>query len=131
MKLLLDSDFIFGLVETKDPHHKFCVKYAESASERKDKFFCLNITMQETVTVLSNKSSQKIAIKFFENFDSIIDTVIVLDKKVEQKAWEIFTSKSKNKTSYVDCANLAAFKFYNLDKIASFDKFYPKEIKIN
>lgn len=131
MKILLDSDFIFGLVEKKDPHHKFCAKYAIEANNKKDKFFCLNITLQETATVLSNKSSHKTAVEFLNNLDSLVDTVIVLDNVIENKAWKIFKREKKNKTSYVDCANLAACEFYKLDKIASFDKFYPEQYKIN
>lgn len=128
MKILFDSDFIFGLLVTHDPHHEETKEIIEKLDKSETQFFVSNVVIQEAATVLSNKVSQQQAIEFYKHVDSIADTFVMLGPEVEKKAWRIFLKQAKKRTSFVDCANLAILKEYNLDKIASFDGFYPKEL---
>lgn len=130
MNILLDSDCLFGLFVPDDVHHKNSTRIIKAAEKNKAHFYALNLVIQETATVVSNKRTQADAIKFFKNFDKVVDTVIALPQEVEEKTWKVFLKQKEDKTSFIDCANLVALEEYNLDKIASFDGFYPEGLRI-
>lgn len=124
---MLDSDFLFGLFVPDDVHHNNTKKILREIEGHSVKLHALNLVLQETATVVSNKRTQQDAVRFVKNFDSVVDTVIVLSPDVEEKTWKLFLKQRENEISFIDCANLVVLEEYNLDKIASFDKFYPKK----
>lgn len=128
MKVLLDSDYLFGLFVTGDPNHEKAKKLHGYLFKNNVQLQALNCVIQETATVLSNKISHKDAKAFLESYQDYIDYIILLDENLESLAWGRFQKQTKSHTSFVDCANLATYYEYKLDKIVSFDKFYPKEV---
>lgn len=131
MKILLDSDFLFGLFVLHDPHHSKVTKLINGWHEKNYRLYALNLAIQETATVISHKANQQSAVKFVNNSSSVLDTIIIAHEKIESRAWKIFLKQSKKGTSFVDCANLSTLEEYNFDHIASFDKFYPKKLLLN
>jgi len=55
MKYLLDSDFLFGVVIENDPHHTICKDIFARFQDKDIKLVALNLVVQETATVISNK----------------------------------------------------------------------------
>lgn len=128
MKILIDTDALFGLFIPRDAHHLAAKKLLEACKNRCDDLLVFNIVIQETATVISYKQGQQVSKKFVAEVDQLNATQILLDEGLEEHAWKIFMSQSKKGTSFVDSANLAAMRYYHLDKIFSFDRFYPKEL---
>lgn len=128
MKLLLDSDCLFAAFIEVDAHHSNAAKLLKKAKDLNSSFYVTNLVIQETATVLSHKRGQVVAKYFYNQFKSIVDTVILLDLELEKRSWDVFLNKTKKGTSFVDCSNIAALKMYNLGKLMSFDKGYPKDI---
>lgn len=128
MNILLDSDFLFGLFVPDDVHHKNTKRILKKVKGQGATFYALNLVIQETATVVSNKRTQKDATRFVDNLDSVVNTIIVLSPEVEEKTWKLFLEQKEDEISFIDCANLASLEEYNLDKIASFDGFYPEEL---
>lgn len=130
MKLLVDSDFLIANYRIDDPSHRKASESARELNKQKHKFYCLNIVVQESTTVISKKMGMNHARKFYSGLRNFIDIFVILDEQTERKAWEIFLAQTKKGTSFVDCANLAALEKYKFDKILSFDTVYPKKFKI-
>lgn len=130
MKLLLDSDFLFGLFAVFDPHHKESTSLLKKIQKEKDKLVVLNLVIQETATVLSRKDSQKMAINFLDRIMLLPVRILMSDEGLEAEAWKIFRKQTKKRTSFIDCANIAVLEKYKLDGILSFDEFYPKNLKV-
>ena len=130
MRLLADSDFLFGLFILTDPHYERAKSVWQDVVEKGMEIMALNLVIQEVVTVLSHKVSQQMAISFKEKFHLLEVGIVVVDEEVEVLAWKIFLQQHKKGTSFVDCANLAVIEKYKLDGIISFDMFYPKELRI-
>ena len=131
MKLLIDSDFLFGLFVLHDPHHDKTNKIFKKLIEKKEDLVALNIVVQETATVLSKKAGQAASLDFLERFVHLPLKILVMDESLESDAWEVFKKHTKKGTSFVDCANLAALEKYKFDGILSFDEFYQKKVRIN
>lgn len=132
MKYLIDSDFLFGLQLSYDPHHKTAVKILRTIQKStKSELVILNLVVQETATVLSKKDSQNSAIKFLDNLAKLAVTVLVVGEEDENLIWSLFKKQTKKGTSFIDCANLAMAKKYKFDGILSFDEFYPKNVKVS
>jgi|SRR3989339_561710 len=130
MRLLVDSDFLFGLFVPDDAHHQRAKKIWGKLIKQKHDFFVLNITIQETATVLSHKRGQLVAIALIDKLPELALRKIDIDIDLEKEGWKIFKSQTKKGTSFVDCANLAASAEFGIDEILSFDKFYPKKLLI-
>lgn len=129
MKLLLDSDFWFGLIVQRDPHHKSIQNFINHLTN-KIQLFTLNLVMQETATVLSNKADQQTSLYFLSEFEKLPVSIIHIDLDLEAITWNLFKKQIKKGTSFIDCANLATIEMYKLDGILSFDLFYPKQLRI-
>ena len=129
MKLLVDSDFLFGLFVPDDLHHKRARQIWVDLVKREDEVFVLKLTIQETATVLSHKRDQRTAISFVDKLPELGLRVLGIDVEVEEDGWKIFKAQTKKGISYVDCINLAVIQKFKFDGILSFDKFYPKSLK--
>lgn len=130
MKILADSDFLVALYKPDDSNHVKAKRIFKSI-ENDTTLFSLNLVFQESTTVISKKMGMVHAKNFFELINHLVKSRIDLNQKLEQKAWQIFIKQTKKGTSFVDCANLAVLKEFELDKIASFDKAYPKNLLLN
>ena len=129
MKVLLDSDFVVALYKRKDSNHTKAVKLFRKIEN--ESLVAINLVFQESTTVISKQMGMKDAKIFLGSIRRIIGEEIKLNNILEVKSWEVFLRQNKKGTSFVDCANLAILKEYNLDKIASFDKFYPNDMLLN
>ena len=130
MRLLVDSDFLFGLFVPDDAHHQRAKEIWGKLIKQDRDFFVLNITIQETATVLSHKRGQPAAIAFVDKLPELGLKKIDVDIDLEKEGWAIFKAQIKKGISFVDCANLAASREFFIYGILSFDKFYPKKLLI-
>jgi len=131
MKILLDADAILATIFEDQSTHKTAIKILTEISNRQtDQLYILNITLQETATVISKKYNQAEAKKFYLTLLKDPPIILKVDDILEQKSWEIFLEQTKKGTSFIDCANLSALSYYNFDKIFSFDEFYPKTLRL-
>ncbi len=121
---------LVALYKADDSTHKKARDITQKLHDNGDIFLVLNSVVQETATVISMKVGQSEAKMFYQKRHSVIDQEIVLDKDLEILTWDIFMKQSKKGTSFIDCANLALMEKYKLDGILSFDKFYPKNTRI-
>jgi predicted nucleic acid-binding protein len=126
LKILYDTDFLIALFLKDQSTHQQAKKIFHSI-EQAD-CLALNLVKYELATVLSYKFSYEIARDIMLALQNIPLHYLALNEQDEKNAWqEFFTHKNKG-ISFVDCANLALAKKQGF-KIASFDAFYPKEIR--
>lgn len=125
--ILCDTDFLIALLIAEDVNHD---KAREILDQNQDcDFIYSNLTKYELMTVLSRKLDQHLAIKAFELFQELFVNEFVFDTSLEPQMIN-FYKKSKNKNqSFFDIACLIQAQKFGY-KIASFDKFYPKELLI-
>ena len=129
MNILYDTDFLINLFVTNESNHKKAITIKNKVEFAY--YNILNLVTYEFATVLSRKFDQDFALSILTDFEKIKNLeIIYLNKTQEEKVWNLFKGYSKKNISFVDCANLVIAQEFNL-KIASFDKFYPKELLIN
>ena len=130
MKLLLDADFLVGLAKTDDAHHEKCLEMFAKLKHRGAKFFSTNLVIQEVGTVLSHKIGPVAVNSFYKKLPKLGLFLIRVDKMVEDKAWVVMLEQTRKGCSFVDCSNLIIVEENGFDGILSFDKFYPKELRL-
>lgn len=130
MKLLIDSDALFGLFVPTDPHHVRAKSVYIREIEKGTRLTVLNLVIQETATVLSHKVNQRLAVDFIDKFRELDIPILTVDEDLALTAWKIFRAQTKKGTSFVDCANMAVIGKYKLDGIITFDEFYPKGLML-
>lgn len=130
MKLLYDSNFLIALYKRDDSTHKKAVDLAKRFHTAGVELHALNLVVQESTTVISIKMGMDHARAYYKGLSSIVDTFITLDDITENLSWKLFKKQTKKGTSFIDCANLATLEYYKLDKILSFDEFYPKNLRL-
>ncbi len=131
MKVLVDSDFLFGFFVPSDPHYLRAKKFWLEVVEKGIEVLVLNLVIQETATVLSYKINQEVAVNFVEKLPRLELRTLRVNEEMEDAAWKIFLKHKKKGTSFIDCMNLAVVEKYKLDGILSFDMFYPKSVRIS
>ena len=127
-KVIVDSDILVALYKPDDASHKRSLSMVTRLKNDGAVFCAANLVIYESVTVISNRMGMDDARQFRVGLENFINEVIQFDEKLEEKTWEIFLSKTKKGTSFVDCANLAVTEKYKLDGILSFDRFYGDKL---
>jgi predicted nucleic acid-binding protein len=123
MRLLVDTDFLIALIKIDDKNHLKSINKLQELKETK--IFITPFTLPETVTVLSYKVSHTAAKNFLKKSRGLF-VELPLNEEVIALTDKIFLSQNKKGTSWIDCLNVAFIKYYYLDGILSFDKFYKK-----
>lgn len=129
-KVLIDANVLVGLYRPDDSTHEAAVEAVTKIKKEEKQIVILNLVIYEIVTVLSMRVGMDLARKFVKDCKKIVDTEISMNEDLEKRAWEIFLQQKKKGTSFVDCANMAVIEKYKLDGILTFDKFYPKELRV-
>lgn len=126
--ILCDADFFVAFLIYEDINHEKAKKIFTDYQDYE--FVYSNLTKYELMTVLSRKLEQKLAVQVLNLFQDIFVNEFNFDTSLEAKIIN-FYKKSQNKNqSFFDIACLIQAKTFDY-KIASFDKFYPKEILIS
>lgn len=121
MQLLADADFLIALVKEDDQNHTSAIRTLQNLKSAL--IFITPFTLPEAATVLSYKVSHATAKTFLrEAREKFVE--LPLNDDITHSADEIFESQEKKRTSWIDCLNAAMVKYYQLDGILSYDKFY-------
>lgn len=126
-QILLDTDFIFGLINSDDSNHEKSLELLDKIEKLDLTITILNLVKQESVTLISrriNQTSSLSCLEFLDGFDQIFIT-----EKVETDIWHFFKSFTKKNISYIDCANLYFAQEFDY-KIATFDQFYHTKFRL-
>lgn len=129
-KTLVDTNVLVGAIRDQDALHERAARMLVVLKNNHETW-ALNLVIQETATVLSMRDGMAAARTFYQGYKDIIDVEIKIDDKLEQLSWQIFLKQHKKGTSFVDCANLAVHQHYRLDAIATFDEFYPRNVRLS
>lgn len=124
--ILVDSDALIALTIEKDSNHRQAEAISKILQDQKKIILSLNLVHQEVVTVLSHKTSQEMATHYYRKLLHDKPKVIPFDQVLEDEAYEIFCQQTKKGTSFIDCANMAVMKKFDISTIFSFDDIYKR-----
>ncbi|MDP1722868.1 MAG: type II toxin-antitoxin system VapC family toxin [Candidatus Gottesmanbacteria bacterium] len=127
-KVIIDSNVFVAVFLMEDSLHSRATQLVSQLKKQGAVFYTINLVLQESATVLSMRKGMASARTFYAAVHDFVDQVAPFDESVEKESWKVFLSQTKKGTSFVDCAILATARHYNIDKIVSFDRFYPKEL---
>ncbi len=130
MKYLVDSDFLVGLFLESDALHNRAKELFENINE-KDILVMTSLVKMESATVVSNKAGMLYARKFVKFIEEAPLVEVFEDELSMVDGWKLFLSQTKKGSSFIDSMNLVVARKMSCKKILSFDKFYPREWRVN
>jgi predicted nucleic acid-binding protein len=123
--ILCATDFLIALLIAEDINHDQARGILDKYQDCD--FIYSNLTKYELMTVLSRKLEQHLAIKAFELFQEIFVNEFQFDASLEPQVISFYKNSQTKNQSFFDIACLVQAQKFGY-KIASFDKFYPKEL---
>lgn len=126
MIVLCDTDFLLSTLIVHESTHNQAV-HVNGLIKNADVQF-LDLVHFEIATVMSRKYGSREANKVLTSI-SKLDITRVSFRDYESEIWTEFGSHTGKNISFVDCANLVVARNKKA-KIASFDAFYPKYIRV-
>ena len=124
--ILLDCDYIIALSIDNESTHLAAKTVRRTIIDIPQ--FILRPITYELATVVSRKFGHVIASAMLKDLENSDIKRLEIDD-FEPDIWKEFHSQTRKGTSFFDCANLVAAKHYAL-KIASFNQFYPKNLRV-
>lgn len=129
-EVLLDSDALVGLFVEHDAHHESATHYFERFRENYSRIVVTSYVIDETATVIS-RANHSIAQRFLVTTKTMKLPVIHIDETLRQEGLAIFSQQTRNRTSVVDCVNVAVMQTYDIPHICAFDKVYHTDFKLD
>lgn len=126
MTILCDTDFLLASLIVHESTHEKAV-LTQKAIKNADLLF-LDLVHFEIATVMSRKYGSREAKLILDSINHL-DISRISFRDYEFEIWTEFRSHTKKNVSFVDCANLVVARKMKA-RIASFDVFYPRYIRI-
>ncbi len=123
-KVLVDSDAFYALINPQDANHKKARFINKKLVREKITFAVINLVVYEVANLLSYRIDQQTAIEFLDSVKDSNLEMYTISGELEKETLSLFRKQIKNKTSVVDCANIAVMQKYGFSDIFSFDKIY-------
>ena len=123
--VLFDSDFILSLFFMEESTHVQAQKIYQGLAACDE--YILPHVHWEVITVCSRKYGHVRSHDLHRIIATQLKRVVTVPDELE--VWKEFFSHSKKSISFVDCANRVTARKYGW-KIASFDAFYPKSLRL-
>lgn len=125
--ILCDTDFFVAFLLEEDSSHDTALELIYKYQN--NNFVYLSVTKYELMTVLSRKVPQIKAIEALEKFEDLFTQFLTVDSQLEADVIHFYKKASNKNQSFFDIACLLTAQKHGY-KIASFDRFYPKELLI-
>ena len=129
LKIFVDSDAFVALTIETDANHEKALSLLQSLQEKPVVFLTSNYVFSESITVISMRSSHKVAVAYIDQMQSLESPFQIkrTDADEDEEAIKVFKEQTSKNTSYVDCTNMVFMEWLDLDAIFSFDEVYRKK----
>jgi predicted nucleic acid-binding protein len=130
-QILVSSDAFVVLFFPDDAHHDKSLKSFDELKENQISLGATSMVVAETAIVLSHRSVQALARKFFDVIEKSKFPILHITEELQKEILQIFRQQSLKRTSVTGCANVTIVRRPKIPKIFSFDKMYPKKLELN
>lgn len=124
--LLVDADAFVAIVIKQDSNHQKAKLSWNDVVERRLHLIVSDPALGEAITVISQKESLKVAVKFAEETLASPIEIIEVDSAFRRQALDIFKKQTSKNSRFTDCINMAIMQKKDIDTIFSFDEQYKR-----
>jgi uncharacterized protein len=119
-RIFVDTGAWYALVDKNDPDHPEAASFLKN---NKIPLLTTNFIFDETITLLRRRLGWIIAGEFGKRLkDSRFATLVAVQRKDEERAWELFLKFKDQEFSYTDCTSFAVMAALKIDTAFSFDR---------
>lgn len=129
MKLFVDTSAIIALYSLRDQRRKEAEKIAKSLAKPEIEAFTTDYVIDEVYTGLmtSLRAGYEAVLRFDRRVEKGIWNIIFVDRKVFEKARELFKKYNKDKTwSFTDCTSYVVMKDNGIRRAFTFDEDFAQ-----
>lgn len=120
--IFVDTGAFIALANAGDQYHEQARECLKSMAGVQ-RWVTTNFVLDETYTRIRRKVGPKVAVDFGGKIRSDRSMKIVtIEKRLEEKAWEIFKRYVDQPFSYTDCTSFALMREQNITDAFAFDK---------
>lgn len=124
--IVVDTDFLISFFFDHESTHDRAKKVTHIIQD--SNIYMIDLVKFELATVLSRKYGHTHAKRVIQEVPNM-DIMIIGYQPHESNIWNEFLRHSKKNISFVDCANVVIARHLKA-KIASFDTFYPQDLRV-
>ena len=124
MKVFVDTVAFCALTIPKDQHNLTAKSVYKQIQKEKAVIFTSDYILDETYTLLKNRSSHATAIKFMEQMDKSQINILRITKDIEESAKALFKKFDDRRLSYTDCTSFALINHLGIEGIFAFDEHF-------
>lgn len=125
--IFVDASYYISLLKPSDSNHKTALALAKQYE--KEELMTSQAVLGEVATVGSQRYNKEATVAFIEGILGEGTTMIVLEQReLVDRAWEIFKNVTKKDVSWVDCYSLAIIEAYKIPTVFTFDKDFKRLI---
>ncbi|MBD3365821.1 PIN domain-containing protein [candidate division WWE3 bacterium] len=127
MRILIDADTYIALYNKDDALHNKANKILNSLKNKDVETFTTYDVVDEVATKLSYFLKKSDSLRFLKQLmESETEIIYPTENSLLETIEKVKSIRSK-RVSFTDCANMIAYKHYDIDAIFSFDKIYEKQ----
>lgn len=127
--VFIDSDAFIALLITSDDQHLKSVEGFAKIKQERLTAITSDLVISEASSVLSRRFDLRYAKQFLESVQDLM--YVTFDPQDRQDTIQLFSSQSKQNTSFVDMSNIVLMRRYLIPKIFSFDRVYMHDFDLS
>lgn len=121
-KSFCDSNYFVALFNASDSLYERALHTAQRIKRERIHLIISNLIFSEIVTVLSQKTGKRSALRAgrFLLEDPFLQ-IVLIDEFLQDQTWQIFQAVREKNISFVDCSIIAAMKAEGIRELLTFD----------
>lgn len=125
MRVFIDTSAFCALTVDKDTHHRRAIDISDGLEEAG--LFTSHLVLAETITLVKRRAGQQRA----ESVGRLIRedrrfTMLMIDERIDELAWQWFIKYSDQPFSYVDCTSFALMAELGIERAFTFDEDFRR-----
>ena len=127
--IFIDASSYVAILNPYDSLHKKALELSTVVFRENNKLITSYAVLGEVLTVGSMRYNRQASIDFVARIHKSNTEIILEDKKILEKAFDIFRKIKNKDVGFVDCYSFAIIEHYKIEKVFSFDKAFAKYAK--
>ena len=122
-----DTSAFFALVDKTERYHEKAIEMSNKIAKEKLEIVISDHILSETITLVRGKIGFRESLLIGKKLlDSKITTLVIINEKILNNAWDIFLKYSDKDFSFIDCISFAVMEQEGIDTAFTFDHHFEQ-----
>ena len=127
--IFIDASAYLAIVMPFDNNRGKALRLSKTVFTKENNLITSNAILGEVLTICSQRHNREAAIDFVSDILKGKTNIVLENKELTDKSFDIFKTIKDKDVSWVDCYSFAIIEHYKIEKVFSFDKDFKKYAK--